>query len=145
MRTFLLVVAMIALAGCSTLGTKKDPIRRVEQDVSKALAKAVPDAQQASRLATAAHDVPAMMCYPQLIKWLKGLKIYQGEATDKASVGAFVTYQRVRNLRRGFTSGVPENVRVACSAMVNESKGVVFKLLAKIGLPIPAPLPLPLP
>jgi len=128
-------IATLLLTGCASLvptqpATDDDQGDRIET----LLQVAVTDAETALTLATNANDLAAMQCYPKLIDWLGHLEDYRGVAVDSTGKGVITAYQRTRNIRRRIGTRVPEKVRIACSAMVNDSVGFLKKLIATIGL-----------
>lgn len=88
----------------------------------------VADLESALALATAADDKPAMTCYPVLIDWAQHLVEYRDQVVATAEAGVFTQYQRARNIRRRLEEGVPEEVGIACSRMIEESKGAITSI-----------------
>jgi len=95
----------------------------------------VADLQSANALAIAAGDEKAKACYPALIDYVESLQVYRDVTTEaEKNDGAFTAYQRTRNVRRAFDGGVPETVEIYCSALFNDSKTFIGRMLARLGL-----------
>lgn len=84
------------------------------------------DLQAANMSAVDNRDTLAMACWPVLIQFVQSLK------KDTKAIGPFSFYQRLRNIRRAAESGIPDEVRLGCAAMVQDSRDAVMEFMSKI-------------
>lgn len=127
MRKALAVLSLIALAACSTAQTASTPPQPASlQDALGNISKfTVADLQAADADAVAHNDAIAHACYPVLAKFVQSL---QGPTGTVA--GAFSAFQAARDLRLGVQAGLPVDLRLGCSALVQDE----VQLLIKLGL-----------
>lgn len=127
---------LFLLAGCASQAPVLPVIDPSRGDaLEQILEVSVADIRAAHELAIAAGDEPAKACWPVLEEWVAELAEYRGlTAPMDQSPGVATTYQRIRNIRRQVGSGVPEQVEIACSAMVHESAQFILRLAARLGL-----------
>jgi len=127
MKKFLPILTALVLAGCVGLPSGEAYNDRLEQLSNIAL----PDLESANRLAIAADDKAAMQCWPAVIEFAKHLDEYR-QSIGEAAPGVFTSYQRLRNIRRRLSDGIPEDVHLACAAMVSESRSAIVNLLLRV-------------
>lgn len=135
------LAATVLLTGCTTTAAIKEAVAEAQAENAGAdglqavLEFTVTDIEAAHALAVAADDKPAMQCWPAMHEWVAHLAEYRGaaELAEAATDGIFVKYQRARAVRRRLGSGVPEEVEIACAAMVDESSNFLKRLLVRLG------------
>jgi len=122
----MLSVALLAvmIAGCSTLNLGGD-----DPNIFERLA-AITEADRAAAEADAlAHnDLLALTCWRTLARYIGGVETPSGEIK-----GVLSAYQRARDLRRSAGAGAPDDLRLGCSAMVQDSRDFVLKMAVIAG------------
>jgi len=120
------MVLLIGLSGCVSVNTLENKVIEKESQVIT-----VKDAENARELATLAGDFTAEMCWGSVVSYLKERdRIAARRDEGELEEGPLSRYQRLRNLRK--VKGTSGKVQASCAAMVQESKGAVRKLLAKV-------------
>ena len=142
MRILYIIGIVLFLSGCAGFrpvgisgDLKEDPVDTFSAFVRE-------DVNKARWLATAANDRPAMVCYEELLNWIdetadQKQRLVNAESGFDPDIhlqgdGIVTAYQRARNLRRRIQKSVPEEVKIACAAMVYESKSFLTRLLFRI-------------
>ena len=141
MRITILLITLF-LSGCTSYGAIQDAIAEAQAEdpnadkLAAVLHYGVKDAAAAYQAAVAADDQPAMVCWPVLGMWLQQLAAYREavESAQDARDGVLLKYQRARNIRRQLAGGgAPEGVRIACSAMIDDSTDFLSGLVRRVG------------
>lgn len=134
MKRVLPILAILALAGCSSYGVQSPIVAAPTPDAPVANAQGlaaftVADLQAASADAKAQvpPDVTAGQCYDFLITVIPTIK---GPASGQ-TVGAFVAFQKARDLANGATAvnGVLKNLNLACAPLVIDTQTTINKLI----------------
>lgn len=134
MRISVLAASLPLLLGACATGADFDTKARSLSDFT------VADLKAANELAVAAGDEKAKACYPALIEYVESLQGYRDITTEAEKVeGAFVVYQRARNIRRALDVGVPESVEIHCASLLNDSRGFLGRLLGRVGVKVLIP------
>jgi hypothetical protein len=71
-------------------------------------------------------DRAASQCYRALLERVEALP----DRTAGPVVGAISAFQKVRNARRAIDAGVPDDVHIACAALVADSRVTTLRLLS---------------
>lgn len=135
MKTVLALVLAAALAACSTVQSLPDVVDNgdARDEVAALLKLTKADLEMALQLATDHDDPAGVQCYSMLLTKIDGV----AEFAAMPSAGVVSAYEKARILRRRVEGRSGEDVRVACSALVNDSAGVVLRLVrraASLGL-----------
>lgn len=126
-RLATLVVPLALIAGLSACGVTQGVFERTTELREEGLTLVRADLEEASRSAHAYEDRVAYTCYDELLAILDE----NGEVgyfTD-ASKGAISTFQKVRNTRRLLQGEATVRIRLACSALKEETQDRVGSVI----------------
>lgn len=125
MRIALATFLLFVLAACSSAqpsSTAPQPAS-VQDALGKISQFTVADLQAADADAVAHNDAIAHACYPPLIKFVQSLQGPNGTVA-----GAFSAFQAARDIRLGVQSGLPVDLKLGCSALVQDETQLLIKL-----------------
>lgn len=128
MKHAVFAAALLALTACGTLpntvqdGDTQDEIEALVAFASDDLRAALADAQ-------AHNDVIAATCWGKLLERVEDIP----RLTETRVIGAASAYQKARNIRRRVDAGWSDEVRLACAALADDGRGVIRRLLRRIG------------
>lgn len=112
----------------------KDPLAVVQAFTVSDLQAALADAQQVG-------DTVAAACYTVLIPYVQA----NVKNPLPGQLGAFIAFQKARDLQSTINAGVPSQINVACAPLVLDAANTVIGLGAKVGVSLAMPFKLPLP
>lgn len=124
MKIFLTLLIALFLSGCATIGQQGDDegrfLSRLQQLTSA-------DLKAALDSAISHDDKLSVPCW----SYLSQAVTQQAPKTDV--VGIASAYQRLRNLRRGVLGGISDELRLACAAMVQDSRDFALRFGSAFG------------
>lgn len=97
-----------------------------QDQVEAATAVVTADLRVALADADAHADRAASQCYRALLERIETLP----DRTAGPVVGAISAFQKTRNARRAVDAGVPEEVHIACAAVVADARATTLRLLS---------------
>lgn len=121
-------------ATVSKAAPAKDPLAVVQAFTVSDLQAALADAQQVG-------DTVAAACYMVLIPYVQA----NVKNPLPGQLGAFIAFQKARDLQSTINAGVPSQINVACAPLVLDAANTVIGLGAKVGISLAMPFKLPLP
>lgn len=124
----LIVVLTLALAACGSTGSAQAPTTQAPtgpDPLTQIAQFTIADLQAADMDAVAHNDAISHACYPALIRFVSEL---QGNIAGATVKGAFSAFQRARDLRLGYQSGLPVYLKLGCAALVQDETALLIKL-----------------
>ena len=118
MRLLATLLLVSILAGCGTIA------ERVGGAAGRLSEVALEDLAAAEESAIRHKDPYAAECWVEL-------RVYVGELRKQGFTdikGAFSTFQKARNIRRGVRAGLPEAVHVRCAHMLRDARNTLIGL-----------------
>lgn len=142
---------VLLLIGCASQQTALPPLDQNIQALLESLkAVSLTDLQNAEEIAVANHDDLMTPCYPALIQFVQSFAGPTGTVS-----GAFSAFETIRVTRRGMMGGLPDYLKLGCSAGVMDEAMFITRLASMLGVaatlgpivPIVAPplVPAPIP
>lgn len=124
-----ILVLSLFMSACATTQAINLLQSGQETDLFSAVSKVtVADLDAAMADAQQNNDVIAMNCYPVLKKY-----VLMGSQGTTKIVGAFSAYQKARDIKKGIGAGVPDDLKLGCAAMLQETRDFVLKMAAIAG------------
>lgn len=123
---------VVALAGCATAGEQSTSLGGA---LAKLSTDVVVDLDAAQAIAVANNDELAAACFPVLKDWLVTAT---GSPTPTLGQikGVISAYEKARTIRRGLEGGgpsIPNKVKLACAALLQDERLFALRLAAMIG------------
>ena len=124
------ILAAILLAGCApTLERINARETQIADDVAALKEFTITDFENALDIAETHNDVLGVKCWASLVKVLD-----ETDITIHPATGAAAAYEKLRVARLTLERGAPDDVRIWCGAMVNDSKQSLADIFSKLGL-----------
>ncbi len=117
MRNLFLALLLLATAGCASFADEYATVVEKREDFGVLVRE---DLMEASRSAHVHADRVAYICYDELLAILDEAG-QDGFFTDPTK-GVFSTFQKARNTRRLFEGDTGVRIRLACSALREETR-----------------------
>lgn len=113
---------LLLLAACTSQLPEGDDLESLRQ-------LTLADLRAAQKDAEAHKDIIGATCWKQLAISLEGLSDH-----DNPIIGIATAHQTARNIRRRLEAGVPEEIRLACAALVDDGSRFLIRLARRIAL-----------